>query len=114
MFSDAADALLARVGAGPDYAAGGLSWFTAETGVKYLGETRAAEAIRVETRVALGEGRKLRLLHTMRRAGDGALLATCDQFLLHVSLKTRKSCGPSPELAARLAALAADHAEPCP
>ena len=110
-FSDAADAVLAHVGAGRDYVARGLSWFTVETTVRYLAETRAAEAIRVETHVAVAEGRKLRLRHEMRREADGTLLASCDQLLLHVSLETRRSCEPGPALRARLDALAAAHAE---
>ena len=110
VFSDAADGVLAHVGAGPDTVAGGLSWFTVETTVRYLAETLAAEAIRVETRVAMARGRKLRLLHEMRREAGGEVLATCDQLLLHVSLETRRSCEPDAEIAARLEALAAAHA----
>ncbi len=110
VFSDAADGVLAHVGAGPDYVARGLSWFTVETTIRYLAETRAAEGIRVETRVARAEGKTLRLAHEMRRAEDGALLAACDQLLVHVSLETRRSCEPGPDLRARLDALAAAHA----
>ncbi len=110
VFSDAADAVLAHIGAGADYVADGLSFFTVETAIKYVLETHSAEPILVETRVTLGEGKKLRLWHEMRRARDREILATCDQFLLHVSLKTRKSCDPAPEVLERLEALAARHA----
>ena len=109
VFSDAADALLAHIGAGPEYVARGLSYFTAETSVKYLNETHAGEAIRAETLVLMGEGKKLRLFHEMKRESDGELLATCDQFLLHVSLETRRSCPPEASVLARLEALAAEH-----
>jgi carnitine 3-dehydrogenase / betainyl-CoA thioesterase len=110
VFSDAADAVMAYVGADADYIAGGLSYFTAETTIKFLAECHAGDAIRVETVVAQGEGKKLRLRHEMKRASDGELLATCDQFLLHVSLETRKSCPPAPAVLARVEALAAAHA----
>ncbi len=110
VFSDAADAVLAHIGAGADYVTDGLSFFTVETAIKYVLETHSAEPILVETTVTLGEGKKLRLWHEMRRARDRELLATCDQFLLHVSLKTRKSCDPAPEVRERLEALAARHA----
>ena len=94
VFSDAADAVLAHVGAGPDYVSAGLSFFTVSTKIDYLLETRAGETIQVVTRVLLGEGKKLKLRHEMRRASDGSVHATCEQFLLHVSLETRKSCNP--------------------
>ena len=43
LFSDAAEEVMAYVGADDDYIAGGLSYFTVETTVKYLAETHAGE-----------------------------------------------------------------------
>ncbi len=111
VFSDASEELMAHVGADRDYIAAGNSYFTAETTIKYLSETHAGEAVYVETRVVQGEGKKLRLWHEMKRAADHQMLATCDQFLLHVSLETRRSCPPLPEVAAAVERLAAAHAE---
>ncbi len=110
VFSDAAETVLAHVGAMEDYVARGLSYFTVEANIKYLAETLAGEEFFVETRVTQGEGKKLRLFHEMRRAADGAALATCDQMLIHVSLETRRSCLPAPEVAEAVARLAAAHA----
>ena len=110
VFSDAADAVMTHVGADAEYIASGLSYFTVETTVKYLEETHAGEAVIVETRALLGEGKKLKLGHEMKRASDGAVLATCEQFMLHVSLRTRKSCDPEPHVAAKVAHLASSHA----
>ena len=69
----------------------GSSW---GVNIKYLEETYASEDIVVNTELLLAEGKKLKLAHQMNRVSDGALLATCDQFLLHVSLETRSSCVP--------------------
>ena len=110
VFSDAADTVMAHIGADKAYIAGGHSYFTAETKVNYILETHAGEAIRCETRVTQGEGKKLRLFLEMRRDADGEVLATCDQFLLHVSLGTRKSCAPLPDVLARLEELTKRHA----
>lgn len=110
VFSDASEELMTHVGADRDYIAAGNSYFTAETTIKYLNETHAGEAIEVVTRVTLGEGKKLRLWHEMRRAADGEVLATCDQFLLHVSLETRRSCPPLPHVEAAVERLAKAHA----
>ncbi len=109
IWSDAADAVLAHIGAGMDYVDSGSSYFTVETKTRFLQETHAGEAVRCETTVTMGEGKKLGLSHEMRRTSDGELLATCDQFLVHVSLETRKSCPPTPEILARVEALAEAH-----
>ncbi|MFP7672965.1 carnitine 3-dehydrogenase [Marivita sp. S0852] len=111
LFSDASEELMAHVGADQAYIAAGYSYFTAETSVKYLNETHAGQDIYVTTRVTLGQGKKLRLWHEMCRAADDTVLATCDQFLLHVSLETRRSCLPLPEVLSAVEALAAQHGE---
>ncbi|MDJ1015560.1 MAG: carnitine 3-dehydrogenase [Paracoccaceae bacterium] len=114
VFSDACDSVMKMVGADSAYIADGLSYFTVETNVKYLAETHAGEAVIVDTEVILAEGKKLKLHHVMKRETDGEVLATCDQFCLHVSLETRKSCPPREDVAAglaRLTAAAAQHKE---
>jgi len=109
IFSDASEEVMAYVGADDAYIAGGLSYFTVETMTKYLAETHAGEAVEVYSRVTEGQGKKLRCLHEMRRTSDGEVMATCDQFMLHVSLETRRTCDPGPDVAKRVAALAAAH-----
>ncbi len=111
LFSDAAEEVMAYVGADEAYIQGGLSYFTVETTVKYLAETHAGEAVVVESRVTEGKGKKLRCFHEMKRASDGEVMATCDQFMLHVSLKTRRTCEPADHVAQKVEALAALHAE---
>ncbi|WP_272001990.1 carnitine 3-dehydrogenase [Roseovarius sp. ZX-A-9] len=109
IFSDAAETVMAMVGADDDYVAAGLSYFTVETTIKYLVETHAGERVQVRTRVTEGAAKKLRCFHEMVRSADGEVLATCDQLMLHVSLETRRTCVPGPEVAAKVAALAAAH-----
>jgi carnitine 3-dehydrogenase len=111
LFSDASEELMTHIGADRDYIAAGHSYFTVETTIKYLAETHAGEEIYVSTRVLVGQGKKLKLWHQMHLASDDTLLATCDQFLLHVSLETRRSCSPMPEVAEKLDRLAADHTQ---
>src|SRR6056297_2329753 len=74
LFSDASETVMAAVGADDDYIAGGLSYFTVENTIKFIEETHAGERIEVHSRVTLGDGKKLRCFHEMKRAGDGALL----------------------------------------
>ena len=105
VFSDAADAFMVAIGADADYIAGGHSFFTAETTIKYLMETHVGETVHVDTRVILADGKKVKLAHNMIRTSDNVTLATCEQFLLHVSLETRKSCPPLGQVGHALAAL---------
>jgi carnitine 3-dehydrogenase len=105
VFSDAADGFMLAIGADQEYVAGGHSFFTVETTIKYLLETHACEDIVVDTRVLLADGKKVKLAHDMRRASDGTALASCEQFLLHVSLDTRKSCPPVGAVAEALSTL---------
>jgi carnitine 3-dehydrogenase len=92
--SKATDRFMEMVGADEAYVAGGLSYFTVENHVRYLDEAHAGDRLRAETQMLQGEGKKLHLFHTLSR-GDGIVVATVESFLLHVDLKTRKSCAPS-------------------
>ena len=105
VFSDAADSFLAAIGMDEAYVAAGHSYFTVETTIKYLVETHAGEGVIVESEVLLAEGKKLKLSHQMKRAQDGTVLASCEQFLLHVSLTSRSSCAPLSPVADNLTAL---------
>ena len=111
VFSDAAEEVMRVVGADDDYVASGLSYFTVDTAVKYLAETHAGERVIVESTVTVGEGKKLRCFHRMKRKSDGEVMATCDQFMLHVSLETRRTCDPLPHVTENVARLAALHKE---
>lgn len=110
VFSDAADRVMEMVGADTEYIKNGFSYFTAETKVSYLDECHAGDGVNVVSQILLGEGKKLRLYHQMYH-DDGRLLASCDQFLLHVDLTTRKSCPPVGNLAKLLPAFVSAQAK---
>ncbi len=104
VFSDAGDVVMAMIGADADYIRSGLSYFTVDNHITYREETNAGDEIRVVTHVQEAKGKKLRMYHEMMHV-DGRLLATCNQLLIHVSLETRRSCEPGPEVSAKLDAL---------
>lgn len=110
VFSDAADYMMAAFGADAAYIAGGLSYFTVDIDIKFLQETHAEQKITVLSQVLLGMGKKLRLYHKMF-AEDGTLLATGEQFLLHVSLETRRTCDPSPTVLKNIEMAALAHSK---
>ncbi|MEM7423782.1 MAG: carnitine 3-dehydrogenase [Pseudomonadota bacterium] len=107
-FADATDAFMRLIGADADYIASGMSYFTVETHIRHIDEVKALEPIAVSTQVLEGRGKKMHLFHTMCHA-DGRLLATGEHMLLHVSLASRATCEPGPEVRERLEAIAARH-----
>ncbi|MEL6997141.1 MAG: carnitine 3-dehydrogenase [Pseudomonadota bacterium] len=108
-FADATDAFMRLIGADATYIAGGLSYFTAETHIRHIDEVRALEPITIDTQVLHGQGKKMRLFHTMRHA-DGRMLATGEHMLLHVNLETRSTCDPAPSVTSKLEEISARHA----
>ena len=93
-FSDAADHVLAAIGAGAAYIRGGNSFFTVEAQTRFLNEVHAGQHIWVDTIVRQAAGKKLILHHVLYGDGVAGPLARCEQTLIHVSLTTRRSCEP--------------------
>ncbi|MCL4125813.1 UNVERIFIED_CONTAM: hypothetical protein GTU68_042859 [Idotea baltica] len=109
VFSDAADVMMANIGADENYIAAGNSFFTVDINIKFILETHAGDTISVQSQILEAGGKKLRLYHRML-AADGTLLATGEQLLIHVSLETRRACEPTAALSASLQNMAAMHA----
>ena len=108
-FADASDALLRRVGVDADYVADSGSYFTVETHIRHLDEVAALQPIKVTTQVLNGVGKKLHVFHRLFH-GDGRLLATAEQLLIHVDLESRKASEPTPEVSKCLTEISAAHA----
>lgn len=108
VWSDAADDIMLRLGATPEYIESGLSYFTVDTHTRFVAEAAAGQPFTVTTQCLLGQGKKLRLYHEML-AQDGTVLSTCEQLLLHVSLKTRRTCEPEGYVLERTHELAEAH-----
>src|SRR5215208_5106823 len=81
VFGDTTDALLRLIGVD---LAGGSSYFTVETHLSHLGQARAEERLHVTTQLLGHDEKRLHVFHALHRTGDGALLATAEQMLLHV------------------------------
>lgn len=109
-FSDATDAFMRMIGVDADYLARGGSFFTVETHIRHLDEARTGDPLTVDTQVIAGGGKKMQVFHWLRH-GDGRVLATGEQMLIHVSLETRAASDPEPAVADALARIAAAHAD---
>jgi len=109
-FSCATDRFMQIVGCDDAYIASGNSYFTAETHIRHLDEVHAGAHIYVDSILLGGSGKKLHIFNHLYHH-DGRLLATCEQMLIHVSLKTRAASPPSMAIAQTLAMIEKLHAK---
>jgi carnitine 3-dehydrogenase len=110
VFGDATDALLRYVGVDADYLAEGGSYYTVETHLSHLREATAGDGLAVATHVLGFDEKRLHVFHELHRTGDGVLLATGEQMLLHVDTTAGHAQAAPPEILARIARLADAHA----
>ncbi len=96
LFGDATDVVLARIGAGADYVAGGHSWYTVESHLRHLGQARLGEPVEVRSRVLACDGKRLHLFHEMASLSQHMVIATAEHMLVHVDAKAEKSA-PAPQ-----------------
>ena len=105
----ATDGMMRTVGADDAYVAGGKSFFTVDTRIRYLDEVHRGAVLTSTTQVLEGVGKKMKLFHRLYK-DDGTLAATIETLLLHTDLTTRRACPPEPHVQAALETLAAAHA----
>jgi carnitine 3-dehydrogenase len=108
MASDATDALLALVGVDGDYVASGGSYYTVETHLRHLAESRAGDRITVATQLIGADEKRLHLFHRITRGAD--VIATAEQLLLHVDATQGRVSHAPAEVLTRVRAIAAEHA----
>src|SRR5215218_115960 len=107
VFGDTTDALLRFIGL--DLGAGG-SYFTVETHMSHLGQARAEERLNTTTQLLGHDEKRLHVFHSLYRSGDGALLATAEQMLLHVDTVAERAAPAAPELLERIERIERGHA----
>ena len=102
--SDATDAVLTAGGMDADYLARGLSFYTVETHIRYLGEMALGDEFAVASHILSFDGKKLHLCHDMmNKAGD--VVATGEHMLLHVDTNKGASAMAQTPVAEKLGAL---------
>ena len=108
--SKATDGFMELIGAGADYIAAGLSYFTVESHVRYLNEVHEGDMLTASTQLLNGQGKKMHLYHRLYR-DDGELAATVETLLLHTDLNARRTCMPKGQVAETLAEFERMHAD---
>jgi carnitine 3-dehydrogenase len=110
LFGDASDALYRYLGIDDEYLADGGSYFTVETHLSHLREAKAGERVVVATQLLDHDAKRLRVFHTLHRAGDDEPLATAEQMMLHVDAATHRAGPARADVRERVARIAAAHA----
>lgn len=111
VFDHATDRLLDAIDLGEAYRQRtGASLFVVESHVVYAREVHAGDRLRVTTRVAGADAKRLHLFHEMHHAGGGFLAATNELMLVHVDMATRAAAPMPEDAAARAAAAVEAHA----
>lgn len=108
LFGDTTDELLKAIGAGLDYVAAGHSFYTVESHLRHVGQARLGETLRVSTQILGHDAKRVHIFHTM--TGPHGVVATAEHMLVHVDAVAEKSAPMLPEVAAKVAAMAADQA----
>ena len=109
LFGDATDAFVHYVGVDAAYLARAGSFFTAETHLAFLAQTRAEDVVGVSTQVLKSEEKRLHLYHVLTRSSDGTVLAEAEHLCLHVDKRTGHVAPAEAPVLRRIAKVATAH-----
>lgn len=111
----ALDELFAAMGMGPTYLeARTCSTMTAECHVRYLREVHLGDPIRVAMHVIAADEKRLHTFEEMRHATENWISATSENITLHIDMSKRRVAPFPPDIAAKIQAVAAEHAKISP
>ena len=111
LFDRCVDEACLSLGLGPDYARSReASLFTAELHVNYLRELREGAPVEGTLQLLAFDEKRIRIYLELHEGDEGFTAASCDQLLLHVDLKLRRTAPFPPDILARLSDMRAAHA----
>jgi acyl-CoA thioester hydrolase len=85
--------------------------FALQQFVRYLAEVRVGQSVAIYTRLLGRSAKRLHVLHFMVNESQGALASTLEMLGGHMDLTVRRMAPFPPDIAGRLDALLAQHAE---
>ena len=106
---NAADAFFRYIGIDEAYRSAGRSLYTAETHLHHLREAGAGDRLGVPLQLLDLGPKSLHLFHTVRDETTGQAVATAEQLLVHVDMRTGRVIPMPADLHAQLAAIRAAH-----
>jgi carnitine 3-dehydrogenase len=107
--SEAVDRFLGLIGMDAAYLASGGSYFTVESHVSYLAQSRAGDTLTVTGQLLSHDDKRLRLFTTVYGPGN-VVVATAEHMLLHVDTTVGKAAPAGRALLDALDRIAVDHA----
>jgi len=110
VLADASDALVHYLGVDAAYLARGGTYFTAESHLSFLNQTRAEDVVEVTSQLLGSDDKRLHVYHRLERPDDGAVLAESEHLLLHVDVQQGRAAPAEPEVLSRVTRLAKAHA----
>jgi acyl-CoA thioester hydrolase len=111
-FSDATEAVLAALGFGADYLeATGCTIYTVEAHLTYRREVSLETKLSFATQLIDHDAKRIHVVHDMLDADSGERLATAEEMFIHVNQGNGKVEPMPADHAARVAAMAAEHAD---
>ena len=109
-FGEASDVVLDMLAVGDAYRrASNAAPFLLELHTTYVREMTADAGFRITFQLLEYDQRRLRYFLRMYHAEQGHLVSTTETAIVHVDLKTRKSCDWPPEALEKMAAYEAAH-----
>ncbi len=107
--SEALDAFFRSVGFSNDYLATGRSFYTLESHIRYINESKVGDEIVVTAQVISLDDKKIHM-HSVMSHADGTVVATGEHIYLHVDTNLKKACPIGAELLVLLEPIAKAHA----
>ena len=108
--SEALDVFFRSIGFSSDYLATGRSFYSLESHVRYINESKVGDEIVVTVQVIALDEKKVHL-HSVMSKTDGTVVATAEHIYLHVDTKLKKASPIGKELLERLKPIADAHAK---
>ena len=113
-FSRAGDVFMERIGLGPEgREATGRTIYTLSLIIRYVAEAKRGERLNLTLQVLETDRKRMRVWMEARRASDDALVSTSEQVFMCVDRtgERPRAADFPPDVAAKLEAVAAAHAE---
>ena len=107
--SEAGDRFLRFIGMDAAYLESGRSFFTVESHINYLAQSRAGDQLYVTVQLLSHDQKRLRLFTAMHRVDDDSLVATAEHMMLHVDTTTDRAAPADAAILERLAQIAVHH-----
>jgi carnitine 3-dehydrogenase len=107
--SEGGDRFLRMIGLDQAYLESGRSYFTVESHVNYIAQSKAGDRVYVTVQLLSHDAKRLRIFTAMNRADDDSPIASAEHMMLHVDTKADKASPASEEILLKLAEIASHH-----